>query len=301
MKNARWLGLCAAAVSIGLLISLLIRPEEEAPSPRATYQAGVARNSQEPAANPAPLTAQVTGSDAQKAFERTRTRFRSSMAYAAFIQDAMQRPDEGGRFYALLAYRRCREAAAIPAGAVLDGRPEAIAVAQQTFGALKQRCNGVLDQFPNERDLIAALMHSNARNPDALLIERGSVKPSTKEQSRNDIRRAFDTHDPYLIAATLDANIDFIADHLGPEFSNGREQALLYLAMAGARCEIIGECQDNYLLALSCAGGEKCIHTNFDDYVRHGVPAESRSLYDRTRARIIDLARGTQPFISQEN
>lgn len=290
MKNARWLALIAAAMSIGLLLSLLLQNGEVTDpgqaAPRST--AGAPRH---PSAVPSGKTAAPMPPNAAINFDEMRDRFHSAASYAAFIQDAMQRPDQGGRFYAFVAYQRCREVAALPATPQYQGVPAAIAAAQEAVAGLQRRCHGVLEQFPSEAVLQAALLHSNARSPDALLIERGSLKPVTRETSGSDIARAFATRDPYLIAGTLDANLDFIADRLGPEFAHGQEQALLYQAMAAASCEIIGDCEGNYRLALACASGEACSQTNFAAYVRQGVPAESKALYDRTAARIVGIAR----------
>jgi len=289
MKHARWLMLIAAAVSIGLLLSLAFREAEPAP--------GIAPQLPKRHIQSAPLShppVQLAGLAASRgsaaAFEQMRARFDSATGYAAFIQDAMQRPDEGGRFYALLAYQRCREFAALSAAPVLRGAPEAVAAARTIVAGLAQRCHGVMEQFPNEQLLTGALLHSNARRPDALLIERGTLRPATREASESDIARALATRDPYLIAATMNANLDFIADQLGPEFRNGQEQALLYQAMAAASCEIARDCKGNYQLALFCAAGEPCLHTDFAAYIRQGVPAESLQLYDRTLTRILQLA-----------
>jgi len=290
MKHARWLVLAAAAVSIGLLLSFAFREEEPVPGMALHLPAN-----QLPSAPlshpPVQLTGLATFQGSAAAFERMRARFDSADGYAAFIQDAMQRPDEGGRFYALLAYQRCRAVAALSAAPVLRGRPEAVAAARSVVADLARRCHGVMEQFPSEQLLTGALLHSNARRPDALLIERGTLLPATREASESDIARALATRDPYLIAATMNANLDFIAERLGPEFSNGQEQALLYQAMAAASCEIARNCKGNYQLALFCAaGGEPCLHTDFAAYIRQGVPAESLQLYDRTLKHILQLA-----------
>lgn len=289
MKHARWLALIAAAVSIGLLLSLALREEEPAPGMASPSAVSFIPSAPLPHP-PVQLAGLPASADSAAAFERMRARFDSANSYAAFIQDAMQRPDEGGRFYALLAYQRCREAAALSSAPVLRGRPEAVAAARGVVADLTLRCHGVMEQFPSEQLLTGALLHSNARRPDALLIERGTLRPATREASESDIARALATRDPYLIAATMNANLDFIADRLGPEFRNGQEQALLYQAMAAASCEIAKDCKGHYQLALFCAAGEPCLHTDFAAYIRQGVPAESLPLYDRTLHHILQLA-----------
>jgi len=294
MKQARWLVLVAAAVSIGLLLSHFLRRGDAADAASMPPPAQLPQASQGgtriASAAAAPLWPTAPAPSAAM-----RARFESAGNYAAFIQDAMQRPSEGGRFYALMAFEKCREVAALAAAPVLEGKPDAVTSARKVVADLTQRCRGVMEQFPSEHSFTEALRYSNARDPDALLIERGTLRPATREASESDIARALATQDPYFIAATMDANLDFVTDQLGPEFRNGQEQALLYQAMAVASCEIVGNCKGHYRLALFCAAGEPCLHTDFAAYVKQGVPAGSLQLYERTLNRILQLAHPRAP------
>ncbi|MGB9991465.1 hypothetical protein [Pseudoduganella rhizocola] len=290
MKHARWLVLVAAAVSIGLLLSHFLTRGGSGDA--ASVQLSPVQPPQAAYASPRILAVMPLSPTSPAPSAAMRARFETAANYAAFIHDAMQRPSEGGRFYALMAFEKCREVAALSAAPVLQGRPDAVLAARKTIADLTQRCRGVMEQFPSEHLFTEALLYSNARSPDALLIERGTLRPATKEASESDIARALATQDPYFIAATMDANLDFVTDRLGPEFRNGEEQALLYQAMAVAGCEIAGNCKGHYRLALFCAAGEPCVHTDLAAYVKQGVPAESQELYERTLGRILQLARG---------
>ncbi|UGQ47115.1 hypothetical protein [Massilia endophytica] len=290
MRNARWPVLILAAVAIGLLLSFFIRPsDQEAPHPAATQPARMAvANALHPAA---PGATRVPGSPPPTA--AMRQRFETAENYAAFIQDAMQRPEEGGRFYAWIAYVRCmevaradtRRASAADRGAVLQA-------AVRVIGELQHRCRDVAAYYPDERAVQAALRYSNARGaPDALLNERGALLPPSRETSVADLQHAYASNDPYLIAATLDANIDFFAESLGEEFRTGDERPLLYMAMSVAVCEIVGDCANSYRALLPCLNGAACESTDYREYVRATVPPESRELFDKTRKRLLQIAR----------
>jgi hypothetical protein len=290
MRNARWPVLIIAAVAIGLLISFFIQPSEpEAPAsgPAMRLAPAAAVQSRHAAAPVSPRTAGAV----HLPTAAMRQRFETAENYAAFIQDAMQRPQEGGRFYAWLAYVRCGEVARAKVRGGDAGNP-VYQTAVRVIGELQRRCRDVGAYFPDERALIAALRHSNARGyPDALMNERGALVPSSRETSVADLQRAYASNDPYLIAATLETNIDFFAESLGEEFRSGEERPLLYMAMSAAACEIAGNCADSYHALLPCLHGAGCEFSDYRDYVRATVPPESRELFDKTRNRLLLIAR----------
>lgn len=292
MKNARWLVLIAAAVSIGLLLSMFfVRGDAAdtgaAPLPAVPLpQAGAPKAGTPASAAAAPLSLTAPAPSAAM-----RARFESAGNFAAFIHDAMQRPSEGGRFYAFMAFEKCREILRVelPAADAADPAPRAAAIGG--LRALRQRCEGVPQQFPDEELVAAALRQANTRGtPDALFAERGLLLPTSRETSAADIGRAFASNDPYLIAATLDSNLDFFAHKLGDEYRDGGEQGTLYLAMAAARCEITGDCGQNYRAWIQCISAPECGSTDYRVMIRASLPPESRDLYDRTLHRLLELS-----------
>jgi hypothetical protein len=290
MKNARWLALSAAAVCIGLLLSLFFArgdASDAGPMPPPSVRPPPADR----AGTHVPAAAAPLSLIAPAPSAAMRARFESAANYAAFIHDAMQRPGEGGRFYALMAFEKCREVlqAELPAADGADAAPRAAAIAG--LRALRQRCEGVPQQFPDEAIVAAALRHENARGtPDALFAERGLLLPTSRENSAGDMARAYASNDPYLIAVTLDSNLDFFADKLGDEYRNGGEQGTLYLAMAAARCEITGDCGNNYRAWIQCVSTPDCSSTDYRIMIRASLPPESRDLYDRTVNRLLEFS-----------
>lgn len=292
MRHARWLVLVAAAVSIGLLLSRFFPRGDAADAADAADTRPLAQlphashGSTRIGSAAAPLSLTAPAPSAAM-----RARFESAGNYAAFIHDAMQRPSEGGRFYALMAFEKCREILRVelPAGESTAAGPRATAIAG--LRALRQRCEGVPQQFPDEAIVAAALRYANARGtPDVLFAERGLLLPTSPETSAADMARAYASNDPYLIAATLDSNLDFFAHKLGDEYRDGGEQGTLYLAMAAARCEITGDCSNSYRAWIQCVSAPACSSTDYRVMIRTSLPPESRDLYDRTLNRLLEFS-----------
>lgn len=221
-----------------------------------------------------------------------RKRFETSPNYAAFIQDAMQRPLEGGRFYAILAYHRCDSLTGIEAKhfsmhAQSAKRDRSITVVRD----LMQRCEGVKDHFPDLRAVIPRLKLDNARGvPDVLLIERGLLTQTEEKEAFHDLGRALATGDPYLIAVTLELNIDHFAALKGKGYDQAVHGSPLYIATAGAVCEITNTCENNLQLHMMCAAGGHCEHTDFRDHLRQGMTADQVRWLDTMRVELRKLA-----------
>ena len=220
-----------------------------------------------------------------------RARFETTPNYAAFIQDALQRPGEGGRFYALIAWNRCEEIAGtrINTGPHPDSDVGNRERARQAFDALIQRCAGVKGQFPDQVAFLKALKLSNARGvPDALLIDRGPmILSASPEHSAADLKRAYGTGDPYLIAGTLEFNADYVAEGLGKAFAAGQNRDVLYRAAAAAGGELVQNCQDHVQPILYCVATDNCAHLDYRDYLRDDLEPEQRALFDKARAVLL--------------
>lgn len=228
------------------------------------------------------------------ATQSMQAQFESAGNYAAFIQDALQRPAEGGRFYALMAYLQCSEIAAIklPAESASDARR---ASARNEVLARQQRCAGVPAQFPNLAVFLSAIKRSNSIGPaDKLLLTRDGLGPaSSRELAMQDIERALASGAPYLVAATLELNVEHYADALSPAFARGENRELLYRAASAAACEIGGTCINNVLVLAQCAGAGNCEHTDLRAFLRDGLDPDAQQVFDTAREKIVQTARGT--------
>lgn len=241
---------------------------------------------------PEPASALPAPSPHRAETEAMRKRFETAPNYAAFIQDAMQRPLEGGRFYAVLAYYRCEELAGIETKhfsqhAQSARRDKAITVIKD----LMQRCEGVKAHFSDIGVIIRRLNLANAKGvPDALLIERGSLKQTEEKEAFNDLARALATGDPYLIAVTLELNVDHFATLSGKGYVPEAHGSALYIATAAAVCEITDTCEENLRLQMMCAAGGHCEHSDFRDHLRDGMTADEVRQFETMRLALLKLA-----------
>lgn len=238
----------------------------------------------------APGSVKVANPSSSPSIAAMRIKFESTPNYAAFIHDGMQRPSEGGRFYAWLAYNRCEELSTVnltgPAHekAKADLRDRSI----KKLASLKAACNGVKSQFPDQLTFLRALKSSNARGvADVLLVEDSTLAIPRKQTSSKDLARAKMSGDPYAIAVALDMNIEFIAEEIDPAFAQGRNRTTLFMASSAAACEIVGNCVDNLRVLITCVSGGKCENEDLRDSLRQDLSPELRPLYDKTRIALL--------------
>jgi hypothetical protein len=121
---------------------------------------------------------------------RLRAEFDAAPDYLAFIQGALARPQEGGKFYAMLAWERCDAAHG---------------------DEIEKRCTGVKMQYPDLQTLYRVATELRGGR-DALLPEggRGFVAPATRETAQADVDAAIRSGDRYAIAHALNANRSFL-------------------------------------------------------------------------------------------
>ncbi len=283
--------ICTGIVTVGALIAYAMNSSSDSP-PRSALGAVsvVAKLPATEGALPIEGTNVSTTTSLNKtAIEEMRLRFQSTDNYAAFIQEAMVRPLEGGRFYSMLAYHRCRDVSGVNTSTadVKAKSSEAVLKAVAAIADLQRRCAGVLTQYQDEMAFTRAV--SDPRGGlDPLLGERG-LKPPSKDWSARDLDAARNTGDPYSLAVALETNIEFLADQIDPAFSAGQNRTVLYSAASAASCEIVGSCKDIIHTAAPCALAGNCQYVDFRDYLRAGLDPEFRGLFDNAKTRLVQL------------
>lgn len=221
--------------------------------------------------------------------EAMRARFETAPNYAAFIHDAMQRPLEGGRFYAFIAYNRCQEIAAIDPKHFQQNDPsprrdKAIGFIKDLMG----RCEGVRDHFPDAGVFFRRLIIANAKGiPDALLNQRGISASTTKAEAVNDIGRAVASGDPILTAATIESNAHHLAELFMPGYKPSQHQGMVHLASAAAACEIAKSCEGHLWIQIMCATGQECRHTDLRDFLRDGLTGDQARAFDAIKRALL--------------
>ncbi|HYP30235.1 MAG TPA: hypothetical protein VES00_00085, partial [Burkholderiaceae bacterium] len=177
-------GLALVVLGCYALLSLWRRVEHLGGKPAAAVAAAPASA----ARGRAPDASQAARGPAERAASTAamRAEFEAAARYADFIAQAMRRPEQGGEFYALLAWKRCDAVGSHGGGAAPGAgneafRADALALVQD----LAKRCVGVQVTWPT----IDALGQAAQRGGrDVLLPEdgRGIVAPARRETADAD-------------------------------------------------------------------------------------------------------------------
>jgi len=239
----------------------------------------------------------ASGASVNSAAETVRTasirgKFESAPNLAAFIHDSLQRPTEGGRFYASLAYQQCSDVESVNIALAGTGKSSAELKNRSVrfLTELKNRCAGVKQQYPNEIEFQRVLKADNARGaPDTLLIEQSSL--IKKGEGAANLARAKRSADPYLLALAIETSADEFAEKIDAKaYANGQNKPTLYMAASAAACEVIGNCKNHIRTHTVCVVADKCTFSDYRDFLRSELPADQVDLFDRTRSALLKNA-----------
>ena len=239
-------------------------------------------------------TGQV-GTEQNTRTARMRNEFENAPNYLEFIQQAMGRPQEGGKFYALLAWRRCNDlnqhkgAAATHTGndAFHDG---ALALIQD----IEKRCAGVQEAYADVQALYAVAMEQRGGRDFLMPADgRGIVVPSGRGTANADIDAAIRTADRWAQAEALQNNADFL-DLGNSAGDDGVDRQLHEWGAEIVACELVGSCRGGVEVSLHCVSTGDCAHDDYRDVVRGKVPDTRRIVFD-TMLEGLHLRMGLTP------
>ncbi len=204
----------------------------------------------------------------------------------------MQRPAEGGRFYAYLANARCTEFASWRRSASTDitGDPALYEQALRRIEDLQRRCSGVNSDFASQLGFTRAFLYASDKTPDALMIPPGPRSGTDAGSLDADLARARQAGDPYLLAMLIEASAEQLGARIDPAYADPAAQEVLYLAAAAAACQIVGDCTDSLQLQMQCFAGGQCEYGDRRQALRAQVPAQSQALFDRTVQALLAIA-----------
>jgi hypothetical protein len=276
-------GLVLVVAGCLALVGLARRVHHLQPRPRPAASAAAAAASDAASTGAAgvlaPSGAQGTEQNARSA--RMRGEFESATDYLAFIQQAIGRPQEGGKFYALLAWKRCNDlgqhAASVPLAtgdvAFHDGAAALVA-------DLAKACTGVLDKYPAVQPLYD-LAVAQRGGKDFLLPAngRGIVAPAGRGTANEDIDAALKTADRWAAAEALENNADFL-DVGNSAGDDGVDRQLHEWSAEIVACELVGNCRGGVQAALHCVSTGDCAHDDYRAVVRAQVPDTHRAVFD---------------------
>jgi hypothetical protein len=214
-----------------------------------------------------------------------RSEFEGARSYAEFIQQAMGRPQEGGKFYALLAWKRCSELAGQGGGTSAHAGNEsfhdaAVALVED----MDKRCTGVLEAWPDLASLYKAAMEQHGGRDFLLPPDgRGVVAPATRQTANADIDAALRSGDRWAALEALQANAEFL-DVGNPSGDDGVDRQLRERGAEIVGCELVGSCRGGLEAALHCVASGDCAHEDYRDVVLAEVPDTHRVILDTVLA-----------------
>ena len=271
-------------VVAGCLALVLLARRVHHLQPRARPVAAAAAASVAPSAagGGAGLTpADAQGTEQNARTSRMRSEFESAPDYLAFIEQAVGRPQEGGKFYALLAWKRCNDLGGHPGRASLIVGNEAFHdSAAALVDEIGKRCTGVLEKYPAIQALYDLAMQQRG-GKDFLMPEggRGIVSPAGRDTANADIDAALRTGDRWAAAEALANNADFV-DVGNSAGDDGLDRQLHEWSAEIVACELVGNCRGGVQASLHCVGTGDCVHDDYRDVVRSEVPDPHRAVLD---------------------
>ena len=209
-----------------------------------------------------------------------RSEFEGATNYVDFIQRASSRPQEGGAFYALLAWQRCSRLHQHPdISATHTGSDAFHDAAMALVADLGRRCAGVPQAYADAPAL--------SRLPTE---GRGTVAPSSRAAAEADLDAALKTGNPGAAAAALRANAGLL-DVGNPSGDPAVDRQMREWAGQIVACEVEGSCRRGIEASLHCATTGDCTHEDDRDVVLARVPDTQRIIFDTILAGLHERMR----------
>jgi len=221
------------------------------------------------------------GTEQSSRTAKMRSEFEGAANYLDFIAQAMSRPQEGGKFYALLAWKRCNDLTKHRGAApVVSGNEAFHDGAAALIEDIEKRCTGVLETYPTIQSLYDVAMEQRG-GKDFLLPAngRGIVAPAGRDTAKGDIDAALKTGDRWAAAEALENNADFVdAGHSAGD--DGMDRQLHEWGAEIVACELAGNCRGGVQASLHCVGTGDCAHDDYRDVIRDQVPDTHKGVFD---------------------
>ena len=252
--------------------------------PKATSASGFPASAAAPAGSgsvPGVTPSTEAGTERNARTARMRAEFENASGYLDFIQQAMSRPQEGGKFYALLAWRRCDDLNQHPGAAATHTGDDAfhdgaLALIQD----IGKRCTGVRETYADIQALYTVAMEQRGGRDFLMPVDgRGIVVAPGRDTANADIDAAIRTGDRWAQAEALRNNADFL-DLGNPAGDDGVDRQLREWGAGIVACELVGTCRGGVEASLHCVSTGDCAHDDYRDVIRAEVPDTLKARFD---------------------
>jgi hypothetical protein len=307
MNRTRWL-LASALLGLGVVcVGFLLSSDLEDRHPATEVRSTISSPSTHGAA---PVRAEPQRSDILQPnidnknarvgiSDALRDSFNKSNNLAAFVQEALLKPESGGYYYARLALYTCFDAP--PALAAAEKNKESMssipAAAMAALERLTTRCAS-FDQHFSQTTIAYAIRETRLGKDPLLELSRQSENLVSSIQTKDFLRLLGEANklgDPYLTAQILNIGAFEIVQKTDPTyFKTGGNLQAAQRAAGSVYCELTGTCDWGKISLIACLQDLECNHADERILVRSSyIPAEDIAAYDRaleTFRRLVGLS-----------
>jgi hypothetical protein len=260
----------------------------------------VPKDASAPAPQPAPLPSSQASGRVQNPTNplgpsaQIREQFSNAKNYAAFINDALTRPSEGGRFYAYAAFSRCEEVLAFTvAQSTLSGA--GISASQKEAARyvidLQERCSGVKQQFPDGIAFARSVLDKRGeQDPTFSVYNRVTDAYKVGEAAHaNDLQRAIGGGDPFDIVTALELGQDTFTKQLIDRHGSGVQEGVVHAAFSAAACEVTSTCATSLWVIGPCATTGQCGVMDRSQQLRAQHSGKERDSFDQIKQDVLRM------------
>ena len=271
-------------VVFGCIALVLLARRAHHLKPRAGASASLsaaAGGSQASGAGGGVKASDTAGTEQNTRTARMRTEFENASSYLDFIQQAISRPQEGGKFYAMLAWKRCNDLLQHKGAAdTHTGSDEFHDGALALIQDIEKRCTGVQETYADIQALYTVAMEQRG-GKDFLMPAngRGIVVPAGRDTANIDIDTAIKTADRWAEAEALQNNADFL-DVGNSAGDDGVDRQLHEWGAEIVACELTSTCRGGIEVSLHCVATGDCAHDDYRDVIKAQVPDTHRIIFD---------------------
>jgi hypothetical protein len=217
-----------------------------------------------------------------------------------FIHEAMAHPEQGGRYYAKLAYDICFHTNLLRLPEEKDVKSEGQRKALVELMRWKDRCAGVDEQVGDRGNFIRRVIANDGATGQDVLV-RGSATYNRANESKGPITparaltrldAASRLEDPWLMSDVISSYTPMLLEAIAPEVATYLRPEWSLILASSISCELTETCVHGRVTIMRCAMGGPC----FDDervYILSTVPADQLDAFNAARAAVMKRIRST--------
>jgi hypothetical protein len=217
-----------------------------------------------------------------------------------FIHEAMAHPEQGGRYYADLAYHICFHTNLVKPLEEKDVKSEAQRKALVELMRWKDRCAGVEEQVGDLRNFGRRVIAKDGPTGQDVLVRVSPAYnradepkgPVTPARALTRLDEASRLGDPWLMADVIASYTPMLLEAIAPEVATYLRPEWSLVLASSIGCELTETCVRGRVTIMRCAVGGRCIDDE-RDHILAKVPADQLDAFKAARAAVMKRIRTT--------